>query len=192
MDRRRLAVGAALLVLLGFGVGWIVVSDVRERARDRSQRVLLDAITLVTALRVDAWKVDPERSAQIDAAWDARRPAYDEEMRTDLRRRLLAWVDFELAEHADAAQEMYAAGRVPTVVSDTAREARATLVEAFGEQGETWIEESVKGLREHAYRASPEVAGFDPELPDYRAIFARRATEWAPRARARIEILVRR
>jgi len=118
-------------------------------------------------------------------AWNARRKLYDAEHLAELRDGLNLYLDFLMAEHADAREVWISGNR--DVLSDEARARRKEIRERFGPLADALIEDGER-LREQAYVASPEVAGYDPSLPRYdevkRAVF-----EAMPELRRRVEAL---
>ena len=100
MDSRRKAVVATLLVLAGAGL-WLFVARplLGPPERDWQQQIAEDALPLTQLLRYDLRVTD---TGQIDAAWDKRRSLYDASHLAQLRERLLAFVEFQVAEYGDA------------------------------------------------------------------------------------------
>jgi hypothetical protein len=182
MDAKRYR--AVVLVVLGAAAYWFGVrpllgpSDATWR-----EQIRRDALSLRDYLRPDPWVEDDPK---VEAAWDKRRVLYDEKHLERLRERLDAYVDFEIAEWADA-KNIYLSGRLPDKPSDNALAARTKLEEAFGDDAKPMIEDFAKGVREPAYRASPKVGGgIDPDLPKFDEAYDKLAAEWVPKARARI------
>ncbi len=186
MDVRRRVFIAIMLVVVGAGLGWfVVVPQIRRPAR-KGQQVLQDAITLTQLLRYD-FRI--EDSKPIDEAWNKRRPLYDETMFRELRDDLTAFVEFQVAEYADA-KDIYVSGRRPDESSDTARAAQEALRAAFGAEADVMIAQYAQRVRESAYKASPRVGGgLDPAMPRYDAIYDDVVTKWLPQAKARIREL---
>jgi hypothetical protein len=193
VDRRRTTLALVLLLALGMLAGWLargpILGAFRSTRAVDDEQVRSDAIDLLQVVRPDE-NLPAELPAEFWAVWDAQRRRYPPERLADLRQRLDAYLDFLQAEHADA-REIYRNGLRPEGRSDAAEEARRRVRAAFGDFART-LEEQVdgpKGLREDAYKASPKVAGFDPELPDYEEVYLDLVQNWFPRARARVDEL---
>jgi hypothetical protein len=186
-DRRTKYVRAAVLILIGAALFWFGVRPLLGRS-DAAWEALVrqNSVELTQVLRPDPWVED---SPQIDAAWDKRRAQYDEEHLLVLRGRLMAYVDFVLAEWADA-KNIYLSGRLPDKPTDNALAAQAKLKEAFGADADEMIKQFREHVREPAYKASPKVGGgLDPDLPRYDEMYDKLAADWLPKARARVERL---
>jgi hypothetical protein len=178
------AVVAVLLVFAGAGA-WLFV--VRPRlgpsAAEWEAQISADATPLTQLLRYD-FRV--ESAPEVDAAWAKRRALYDEAHLATLRERLTAFVEFQVAEYADA-KEAYLAGRDPTKPSTQALVAHTKLREAFGPVADEMIAQYKERVREAAYKASPKVGGgADPEAPKYDLVYDDLVTRWLPEARATV------
>ena len=189
MDTRRRWVFGAFLVLAGAGLWMFVVAPILGPSQRTWQaQIELDSVPLTQALRYD---VRLERVSQFDAAWAKRRVLYDEAHLADLRERLLTFVDFQVAEYADAKQ-IYLAGSRPETPSAAASAVHQRLAVAFPGEAATWISQFKQNVREAAYTASPAVAhDVDPDLPKYDSIYDDVVTKWLPKAKARVAELTR-
>lgn len=188
MDARRRLFLSIVLVFLGFAVGWLVLSGPVRHRRLGDIQVLEDANSLTQFLGYE-FQVEPHVE---DAAWLKRKPLYDEEMLASLRRKLMAYVDFEVAEYADAKQ-IYLGGTLPDRRSQPALEAQQRLLAEFGDRvGAAMIADFRKNVREKAYIASPKVGGgADPSLLRYDELYDHLVADWLPKVRARIEELTK-
>jgi hypothetical protein len=187
METRQRAVVATLLVLAGAGL-WLFVARplLGPPELDWQVQIADDALPLTQLLRYDLRISD---TAKIDAAWDKRRVLYDASHLAMLRGKLLAFVEFQVAEYADA-KESYVAGRDPGKPSTQALVAQARLREAFGPEAEKMISDFRANVRDAAYKASPKIGGgADPDLPKYDAIYDDLVAHWLPQARATAERL---
>jgi hypothetical protein len=187
METRQRAVVATSLVLAGAALWMFVVRPLLGPAeRDWQTQIAEDSLPLTQLLRYDLRVTDV---AKIDAAWEKRRALYDASHLAQLRERLLAFVEFQVAEYADA-KEIYLAGRDAAKPSTQALVAQAKLREAFGEPAEKMISDFRDNVREAAYKASPKIGGEpDPDMPKYDAIYDDLVKTWLPQARAAAERL---
>ena len=178
--RHRFVLVFALLVA-GVVLGLVVRASLPPPEAAWDAQVGQDALTLLEAV-----KVRPDHAVPLDQefwdAWDRRREHYPPERLEELRRILDAYLDFLLAEHADAA-EIYTAGD-DRVLSERAAAARRALTEAFGPAAAQILADADR-LRDDAYRASPVVAPGTSDLPDYRMLY-RAVEEQMPLARERV------
>jgi hypothetical protein len=193
LDRRRTILAALLLLAAGFGAGMVFRRPIARRLQAllpvTTEQVRLDAVSLLSVLAPDprlpaVLPKDAPEWGPFWEQWDARRARYSPEQLADLRARLEGFLDFLQAEYADAA-EIYRTGRRPEDASDAARELRLRVRQDFGETGEALLRQADE-LREEAYKASPRVAGVDPDLPDYGEKFDDLLRRWLPLAQARV------
>jgi hypothetical protein len=187
MPSRRNFVLALLLVLAGAGAWVFVVRPLLgPQESEWDAQIAQDAAPLTQVLRYDLRVKD---ASAIDAAWEKRRALYDESHLAKLRETLLAFVEFQVAEYADA-KEAYLAGRDPSKPSAQALVAQSKLRDAFGPVADEMIAQYKERVREAAYRASPVVGGgADPNLPRYDAVYDDLVSHWLPQARASVERL---
>lgn len=189
MDRRRTALLLVVLLVAGLAAGWKLAPWFRGLRTVDDEQVRTDAIDLLQVLRPDG-RLPEKLPDEFWRVWDEQRRHYPPERLADLRRRLHDYLDFVQAEHADA-KEIYATGLRPERRSDAAEEARRRVRAAFGEFADTLVAQvdGPTGLREDAYKASPKVAGYDPDLPNYEDVYLDLVQNWFPRARARADEL---
>jgi hypothetical protein len=181
-ERRGRYVFGALLFLAGAGIAWIVVRDRVTRGDRERVQIEQDALSLAQFLRYD-YRVDAHAE---DAAWDKRKPLYDDAMFARLRETLTAFVDLEVAEYGDA-KDVYLSGRRPERPSDAARAAEDRLRAALPSQAEAIVKQFKDDVLEAAYKASPKVGGeVDPDLPKYDEIYDDVVAKFLPEARARV------
>ncbi len=181
-DDRRRWVFATLLVVAGAGTAWIVVRPMALRGGLERAQIEEDALSLAGFLRYD-YHVEPRAE---DAAWDKRKPLYDDAMLARLSETLNAFVDFEVAEYGDA-KDVYLSGRRPERPSDAARAAEDRLRAALPSQTDAIVKQFKDNVLEAAYKASPKVGGeVDPDLPKYDEIYDDVVAKFLPEARARI------
>lgn len=186
MNTRWKAVVGVTLVLGGAALWFVIRPHLPFAERAWDAQMTQDATSLTQLVRRD---LEIEPSPAIDAAWEKRRVLYDAEHLAKLRDRLLAFVDFQVAEYADA-KEIYVAGRDPSKPSTQALVAQAKLREAFGPTADEMISQYKDRVREAAYKASPKIGGgADPDLPKYDAIYDDVVAHWLPQARATVERL---
>jgi hypothetical protein len=196
MDVRRKIVIASVLVAAGVGAGvvfrsvvlrsvaWVVPATPERWA----EQVRLDAISLLDVVRPDPrLPEDLAGQAEFRSFWEDRRSKYPPDRLADLRTRLHDYLDFLQAEYADCA-EIYRNGPRERLQSDAAREARRRVTAGFGEFAKKTLLPQADELREEAYRASPKVAGYDPDLPDFVQEYDD-LRAWLPRAHARVDEL---
>jgi hypothetical protein len=188
MDVRRQWVFGLFLVVAGAALWIFVIRDAlppSERAW-RAQ-IALDAPQLTQLLRYD---FQLENARPVEEAWAKRKALYDDEHLAELREKLTAFVDFEVAEYADA-KEIYLSGKRPERPSQGALAAQERLRAAFPAEAEEMIAQFRDRVREVAYRSSPVVAGADPAAPrlDERHDLV---MKWLPEARARVAELTTR
>jgi len=188
MDTRRKAVVATLLVLAGAALWFVVRSQMGPSERQWAAQIQQDALALTQVLRRD-FRPGEKAEAEVDAAWAKRRPLYDAPHLAELGARLTAFVDFQVAEYADA-KDIYLSGRDPAKPSTQALVAYDKLKQAFGADADVMISQFKDAVREAAFKASPKIGGEpDPDLPKYDAIYDDLVKTWLPQARARVERL---
>jgi len=191
--RGRSARWAAVLVAAGLVAGIAFSGQIRTLARsawravvplsesDWDEQIRRDAVALLDLVSPGT---SPESlPAEFSAAWEPRRGGYPPQRLAELRRRLDGYLDFQSAEYAECAA-IYRGEQEPTTLSAAAREARDGFRRDFGAAADPLIAEADQ-LREAAYEESPKVAGYDPDLPDYRKLYEDFLT-WLPAARARV------
>ena len=190
MDKRQKAVVAVLLVLMGAAFWAFVVRPLMgPPAVVWEAQIRQDSIDLIQVIRPDPWVED---APGWKAKWGVRKSLYDQAHLDELRARLLAFVEFELAEYAEA-RDIYRSGRYPERPTEAARAAQERLREAYGDEAQKMIDQFRNAVREPAFRASPAVAqGVDPDLPKYDELHERILVDWAPKARARVAELTAR
>lgn len=186
MEARWRAVVATVLVLAGAGLWFVVRRYLPSSEREWTAQIATDALPLTQALAYERPLAD---TADFDRAWEKRRALYDAAHLARMRDRLTAFVEFQVAEYADA-KEIYLAGRDPAKPSTNALLAQQRLRDEFGDQAKWMIEQYATSVREAAYKASPKVAGgADPDLPRYDERYDDVVTVWLPKARAAVERL---
>lgn len=190
MDSRRKYVFGAFLVLAGAGLFVFVVRPALGPTEGEwSAQIDSDAVPLTQALRYDFRLED---APQFDAAWAKRRVLYDEEHFATLRERLMAFIEFQVAEYADA-KDIFQTGRRPEELSGPAQDAHAALRRAFPAQAEEMITQFRDRIREEAYKASPKVGGgADPDREHFDATYDDVIGNWVAGARARAVELTQR
>jgi hypothetical protein len=178
-----------ILFLLAAGAGaWLfVVRPLLPRSEAAWEaQIEQHAIELIQLIRHEPWIEDESEYA---AAWEKRRALYDASHAEELRRRLLVYIDWDMAEYAEA-KDIYVSGRAPGRPSRALLDAQARFRDAYGKFAEEMIEKSRRTLLEKAYLASPRVAqGNDPDLPAYDQFYDELRSNWLPRARDRVERL---
>jgi hypothetical protein len=187
LAKRRMYVFAALLVLIGAGAWFVVRPLLPPSAEQWNAQVTQDAVSLTQLLRYD-FRV--EDAAEVEAAWAKRRALYDEEHLGDLRKRLNAFVDFQVREYGYA-KSIYLDGRSPAIASTGDAGLDEKLRRGFGEsRADEMLGQFRERVREAAYKASPKVAaGADPDAPRYDEIYDDLVANWLPQARSTVDRL---
>lgn len=188
LEKRRMYVFAVLLVLVGAVAGILVMRSLGPSAAEWNAQITQDALPLTQLLRYD-FRV--EEAAAVEAAWDKRRPLYDATHLGDLRDRLNAFIDFQVREYGEA-KAIYLSGSDPKRRSTAELALNDRLRAGFGDAAaDEMLKQYAERVREAAYRASPKVAGGepDPDAPRYDEVYDDLVKDWLPQARATVERL---
>lgn len=189
MSARARFLAAFLCLAAGAGL-WLIVRDrfLGPSDAEWQAQIAQDAADLVQILGHEPWVEDDGR---VFGAWEKRKALYDDERLGELRARLEAYVEADMAAHFEA-KDVYLSGRRPENASGDLRGAYEALRRSFPARAESWIERWRKELLDPAYLNSPQVArGDDPDRIDFAAIHDTLREEWLPNARERIERLTR-
>lgn len=183
VPRRLFMVVVAVLAAGAFLSAYFARSIEPQDARFERQ-IEADLDTWMQFLRPDPrlFKT-PEEVPEFLDAWEPRRALYDAPHAEDLRLRLHAYLDFLVAEYADAA-DIWDSGR-DDVLSAPAKAARETLRQRLGPLAAKLIEQSDTTVREEAFRTSPLTIS-DPDAPDFRKIY-QDVRDWVPVAKAAVD-----
>jgi hypothetical protein len=188
MDSRAKFLAAFLCVAAGAGLWFLVSGLMGPSAAQWEAQVAQDATDLVQVVGHEPWVED---EAAVFAAWDKRKALYDQEHLAELRSRLHAYVEADMAAHAEA-KSVYLSGERPERTSAAMRAAEDRLREAYGDAAEPFLARWRDDLLEAAFQASPVTAGGeDPTRADFAEIHDRLASRWLPLARERVERLTR-
>ncbi len=167
MDTRKRILTTFLIVAVGFLAGILLRPHLPTSDADAELQLRQDVEALLKAVQPRADGLY-QLGEDFRASWEPRRREYSRDQLLDMRSRLHVFIDHVVVEHADASV-VYTDG-ARDAISAEARATRLDLRDALGDELADLIIRDSEALREDAFTASPETAGYDPGLPDYAAL----------------------